>query len=241
MNILVKESKPYKFNYQKLFTEEEIKEELELAATNNNYKMQTEQSLKSKRSSVESIEISLTEEHNKSIKTFDAELIEYCPQLFYLLRNEDNVDYSDLISSLDPLFNRDKMLEIKESSGKSGSFFFFSHDNRFIIKTVKDHELKTLLGQVMKDYFIHIIKNPGSLLTRINGLYTIILGEVTSINFILMQNLNVFDSKYIKRVFDLKGSTVDRITKNIESKKNTDTLKDLDFMWIKNVYPDVIF
>ena len=62
---------------------------------------------------------------------------------------------------------------------------------------------------------------------------------VTKINIIFMQNLNIIKKQYVKRIFDLKGSTVDRITKNIEKTDKMTALKDLDFLWMKKIYSDV--
>jgi hypothetical protein len=38
--------------------------------------------------------------------------------------------------SLSPKFNRDAVFKAGEGAGASGSFFFFSHDRKFIIKTM---------------------------------------------------------------------------------------------------------
>jgi hypothetical protein len=38
--------------------------------------------------------------------------------------------------SLSPKFNRDSVFKAGEGAGRSGSFFFFSHDRKFIIKTM---------------------------------------------------------------------------------------------------------
>ena len=43
----------------------------------------------------------------------------------------------------------------------------------------------------------------------------------------------------IKRIFDLKGSTFKRKTQNIGRCSNLKTLKDLDFLWMIQVEPDV--
>jgi hypothetical protein len=43
--------------------------------------------------------------------------------------------------SLDYKKNRDQIFSSGESSGASGSFFFFSHDRRFIVKTMSKKEL----------------------------------------------------------------------------------------------------
>ena len=46
-----------------------------------------------------------------------------------------------LHASLSPKFNLEQVFGAGEAAGKSGSFFFFSHDRRFIIKTMTDEEL----------------------------------------------------------------------------------------------------
>jgi hypothetical protein len=74
---------------------------------------------------------------------------------------------------LNPKFNKNNVKKVKESEGKSGSFFFFSHDNKFLIKTITDNELKTMLGDFMENYYSHISKNNDSLLARIYGVFTI--------------------------------------------------------------------
>lgn len=59
-----------------------------------------------------------------------------------------------------------------EASGKSGSFFFFSHDKKFIIKTMNDDELSTFKG-MFKDYYEYLVNNPRSVLARIYGIFTV--------------------------------------------------------------------
>jgi hypothetical protein len=56
-----------------------------------------------------------------------------------------------------------------------------------------------------------------------------------------MQNLMSFNKKLIKRIFDLKGSRVERITKNIAKAENTRALKDLDYLWMIKIEEEVIY
>jgi 1-phosphatidylinositol-4-phosphate 5-kinase len=42
-----------------------------------------------------------------------------------------------------------------EASGKSGSFFFFSHDKKFIIKTMTKGDLKAFKA-LFQTYFKHV-------------------------------------------------------------------------------------
>ena len=41
-----------------------------------------------------------------------------------------------LHQSLSPKFNREMVFQAGKGAGSSGSFFFYSHDNKFIIKTI---------------------------------------------------------------------------------------------------------
>ena len=70
-----------------------------------------------------------------------------------------NIDLGIIESSLLPERNREQVFHAGEGSGKSGSFFFFSHDKRFIIKTITKDELDTLLV-ILEDYIEHFKKNP---------------------------------------------------------------------------------
>lgn len=56
-----------------------------------------------------------------------------------------------------------------------------------------------------------------------------------------MQNLNCIPTNHIKRIFDLKGSRVERITKKIEKCDKRKTLKDLDYLWMIDIEEDVSF
>lgn len=64
------------------------------------------------------------------------------------------------------------MFKAKESAGKSGSFFFFSYDKKFLLKTMNDKELAILL-KMLSDYMLFIKANPNSLMARIYGIFTV--------------------------------------------------------------------
>lgn len=57
----------------------------------------------------------------------------------------DNITYEMILDSLEVIKNKEKVFEAGEGAGSSGSFFFFSHDNRFILKTMKLNEKKSFL------------------------------------------------------------------------------------------------
>lgn len=77
-----------------------------------------------------------------------------------------------LNESLNPVVNRDMVFKAGEGAGASGSFFFFSHDQRFIIKTISQYELKLFMS-ILDDYVEHLTKNPDSLLAKIYGVFTV--------------------------------------------------------------------
>ena len=94
-----------------------------------------------------------------------------------------------------------------ESAGKSGSFFFFSHDNKFLIKTMQGNEKKIML-QMLDDYVLHIKSTKNrSLIARIYGIYKIKSNYFTDLDVLVMQNTsNVFNNQNNRLTFDLKGS-----------------------------------
>ena len=47
---------------------------------------------------------------------------------------------------------------------------------------------------------------------------------------LMAHTMQIKDAKLVERVFDLKGSTVDRMTKTKSNSSNLKTLKDQNFM-----------
>jgi hypothetical protein len=70
------------------------------------------------------------------------------------------------------LKNRDQIFHSGEAAGASGSFFFFSHDNRFIVKTMSKGELDFMLN-VLPDLYAHWCEYPHSLIARLYGVFKI--------------------------------------------------------------------
>lgn len=71
--------------------------------------------------------------------------------------------------------------------GKSGSFFFFSHDEEFLIKTMTLNDFKAFKS-LFKYYFEHINKYPKSILARIYGVYSVKMDDQDPVYLILMGN-----------------------------------------------------
>ena len=64
------------------------------------------------------------------------------------------------------------MFQSGEGAGKSGSFFFFSHDKKYLIKTMKKGELDVML-RILPHYLEHHRRNPDSILAKIFGVFTL--------------------------------------------------------------------
>ena len=115
-----------------------------------------------------------------------------------------------------------------EGAGRSGSFFFFSHDKKFIIKTMTKAELDLFL-RLLPSLAHHYKKVPDSLLVKKFGVFTVKRRGVQAVHIMLMENtLRLKDPNQLKYIFDLKGSRVDRKVKG--ATKTTTTLKDINFL-----------
>lgn len=114
---------------------------------------------------------------------------------------------------------RGELRSFKEltSSGKSGSFFYYSANGKFILKTISELEFKELL-KILPGYYEHIKKYPKTLLCRYYGLHKIVFKKLkeadqrkTEIYFVIMNNLFETDRELDVR-YDLKGSLYKRET-----------------------------
>lgn len=105
------------------------------------------------------------------------------------------------------------MFEAGEGAGASGSFFFFSRDRRFIIKTLQGKEKQKLLD-ILDEYIKHLTKSSNkSLLARFYGIFEIRSARFSSIDLVLMENVAQLEQECDRKYsFDLKGSTVQRYT-----------------------------
>jgi 1-phosphatidylinositol-4-phosphate 5-kinase len=115
------------------------------------------------------------------------------------------------------------------SPGKSGSFFYFSRDYKYIIKTIHHSEHK-FLRKILKDYYQHVTDNPNTLLSQFYGLHRVKMPYGKKIHFVVMNNLFP-PHRDIHQTFDLKGSTIGRDNKEDDEGTNARaTLKDLNWL-----------
>ena len=149
-------------------------------------------------------------------------------ELFMETFKEYYNDVSVIERSLSPGHNRDQVFKAGEGAGRSGSFFFFSHDRKFIIKTMSKQELDLFLN-MLPALSQHYKKNPDSLLAKIFGVFTVKTKATSSVHLMLMENvLQIKNQEGLRYIFDLKGSLVDRKVKG-KTKPST-TLKDVNYL-----------
>ena len=85
----------------------------------------------------------------------------------------DGIGSAEIMQSLSVEANRHRVFRAGEGAGASGSFFFFSHDDKFIIKTMSTGERNKMLS-MLEDYVSHIEETGNrSLITRIYGIFEI--------------------------------------------------------------------
>ena len=158
--------------------------------------------------------------------------------LFAELIKED-YDILDIIESLDFDMNLDAINAAgANDGGRGGEFFFFSSDNKLVIKTIPSFELKSLL-EIIGGYTSHFRSYPYSLISKIYGAFTYTSqGNADQLHVVISKNVCGFSEDYIMRKYDIKGSSVDReVTLGYKKEEKFQalqkfkgkTLKDEDF------------
>ncbi|KAK4497155.1 hypothetical protein PRZ48_011605 [Zasmidium cellare] len=156
---------------------------------------------------------------------YDFKFKDYAPWVFRHLRAIFKIDPAEYLMSLTSKY----ILSELGSPGKSGSFFYFSRDYKYIIKTIHHGEHK-FLRKILKDYYRHVTENPNTLLSQFYGLHRVKIPYGRKIHFVVMNNLFP-PHRDIHRTFDLKGSTIGRDFREEDLEKNPRaTLKDLNWL-----------
>ncbi|KAI0500407.1 hypothetical protein KFK09_018619 [Dendrobium nobile] len=146
---------------------------------------------------------------------------DYCPMVFRNLREMFKIDAADYMISI----CGNSALRELSSPGKSGSVFFLSQDDRFMIKTLRKSEVQVLL-RMLPNYHHHVRTYENTLITKFFGLHRVKPFSGQKFRFVVMGNMFCTELR-IHRRFDLKGSSLGRSSDKIEIDENT-TLKDLD-------------
>ncbi|XP_015414175.1 PREDICTED: phosphatidylinositol 4-phosphate 5-kinase type-1 alpha [Myotis davidii] len=121
----------------------------------------------------------------------------YAPVAFRYFRELFGIRPDDYLYSL----CSEPLIELC-NSGASGSLFYVSSDDEFIIKTVQ-HKEAEFLQKLLPGYYMNLNQNPRTLLPKFYGLYCVQAGG-KNIRIVVMNNLLPRSVKmHIK--YDLKG------------------------------------
>eukprot|EP00804_Cyclotella_cryptica_P021831 CCRYP_000811-RB/>CCRYP_000811-RB protein AED:0.24 eAED:0.24 QI:184/1/1/1/0.8/0.66/6/1746/1055 len=148
---------------------------------------------------------------------------DYSPHAFAYLRRMFGVNEYEFLLSVCGNAN---YIEF-QSNAKSGQFFFYSKDGKYMIKTMTNAESK-FLRRITPHYFRHCALNPNTLITKFLGMYRVKLYHLRrNVKFVVMKS--VYDTdKHLHQVFDVKGSSTGRDAKPGEAvKKDNDVRRSL--------------
>lgn len=176
----------------------------------------------------------MKEVQRRRYKLIEGRLTVHAPALFGELIEMEK-EQEKLVKSLNLEKNYQRIVTAKEGTGgKSGEFFFFSSDENLVIKTISKQELNTLL-EILPDFVKHFKENPNSLIAKIFGVFTFErFNPYEQYHLLLMKNVCGYQSKFVERKYDLKGSTYTRFTVPLDENPSIYDLKhlqlkDIDF------------
>lgn len=153
---------------------------------------------------------------------------DYSPVVFAYLRRMAGINEFDFLISVCGNANFIEFI----SNAKSGQFFFYSSDGRYMIKTMTNAESK-FLRRILPEYFKHCCENPNTMITRFFGMYRVKLYHLRrNVKFVIMNS--VYDTdKILHSFYDLKGSSLGR-----DAKPHHIVKKDND---LRRVLPEEAF
>jgi len=168
----------------------------------------------------------------EKLTTSKYQVILYYPVQFEALRNHNGIDLKEFILSLSS-----SRTWVDNTGGKTGAGFIKTYDQRFVFKELDKKEF-TMLLEFVRNYFEYLWRSSStdkqmSLLMKIYGAYEI-HDEKKTRYFIAMENL-FFGMGPNVRVYDLKGSEVNRYITKKEDEKTT--LLDTNFKVDRNGAP----
>ncbi|XP_053965198.1 phosphatidylinositol 4-phosphate 5-kinase type-1 alpha isoform X2 [Anastrepha obliqua] len=155
----------------------------------------------------------------------------YAPIAFRYFRDLFGIQPDDFMMSM-----CSAPLRELSNPGASGSIFYLTADDEFIVKTVQ-HKEGEFLQKLLPGYYMNLNQNPRTLLPKFFGLYCLQTSTSKNIRLVVMNNL-LPSSVKMHLKYDLKGSTFKRKASKGERSKKSPTYKDLDFM---EQHPNGIF
>jgi hypothetical protein len=95
----------------------------------------------------------------------------YAPVVFHHILKSEGLTINDLIQGLDPIINFKQMKNSFASGGRSANPILFTHDRRFLIKTISKEEKDNFI-KMLPEYHRRMV-NEQSLLCRMYGIFRI--------------------------------------------------------------------
>ena len=124
-------------------------------------------------------------------------ITEYQPDILKRIRKRFKIKKRDILRSLDPSLNESNIFKVNKTEGKSESFFIYTYDKKFVIKTSSPNEIKVLL-KLLPLYERRIGSLTRSFLSKIYGIYKVKMKGFVGVHIILMENLLPSIPEYVR-------------------------------------------
>lgn len=92
--------------------------------------------------------------------------------MFNKIRQHYQISNDDYLKSIGPDIFFSSLIKgdlstLKElvSTGKSGSFFYYTVDSKYLLKTISSSEF-AFLKRILKNYYHHLLTNPNTYLPK---------------------------------------------------------------------------
>jgi len=158
---------------------------------------------------------------------------DYCPVVFHACRTAAGMTQKEYLASIHGARDALTSMVEKFSEGRSSSFFYFTHDKRFMVKTVSDDEQETMV-LILEKFCKHMATNPDTFINKIYGCHGIHMQSHAKPKMFLVMESVMWTGNSINYRFDLKGSWVDRTAykkdegkKRLEEEDGAGTVKKL--------------
>lgn len=146
-------------------------------------------------------------------------IIEYCPDMFAIIKNKIGLVDSVLSNSL-ILHGNFYHIQASETNrgGKSDSFFYLTADEKFVLKTITPEEKEFFVKKMLAKYSLRVCNNE-SKIVRILGVFKVL---PSNLYFVIMEN--IVPKRLSATIYDIKGYA------NSNRKGKNGVLKDMDFL-----------
>jgi hypothetical protein len=140
---------------------------------------------------------------NTGVKQF--EIVSHRPATFQKIRRASGIDEDKWRESFGVAPGPSNLL----SGGASGCFVVSTPNDQYVMKDMRGSEREVLLS-MLPQYLAHIEAHPGTLLTRIIGLFEVKVADTTTSVVVMTSVLSYHTELKYSEIYDLKGSFVGR-------------------------------